>query len=461
MTMSHDAFSGVRLAEVNTRRMVRSAVSAFLGVVVLTTAAATQALPSIEPSRVGMSGERLDRLEQVIGEYVENEALPGAVSLVARRGGVAHLEAYGYADREAGERMEADAIFRLASMTKPVTSVAVMMLYEEGKFRLNDPVSRYLPELGDLEVLEITDTLTGASRLVPARPITIRHLLTHSSGITYRFLAEMNPSYRQRHFSEMYRDVGIADGLSEHPATLQDLVESLGQVPLMHQPGAAFSYGLSVDVLGRLVEVLSGMSFDEFLRTRLFEPLGMEDTYFYLPEDKASRLVALYSPSPGGGLVEEEGRVDLTHLSYSATYPIGDQRTYFPGGAGLSSTARDYARFLQMLLNGGELDGARILSPLTIEVMTSDHLGSTPTGMVGPGSGGFGLGFAVTGPPNRGGELTSEGSYYWSGFFNTSFWVDPQQELFGILLTNVYPGRGIGDLSEKFRIMTYQAVVEE
>ena len=420
-----------------------------------------QGLAPVAPESVGLSTERLTRLEQVIQGYVDRGQVSGAVSLIARRGGQAHLRAYGMADEADGRSMETDAIFRIASMTKPISSVAVMMLYEEGHFRLNDPVGLYLPELGSLEVLHITDTANGVfERVASERPVTIRHLLTHTSGITYRFLGSpaFAPSPAQSLLSGLYADAGIADGLAEHNGTIEDLVTRLGRLPLMHQPGAAFSYGLNVDVLGRLVEVVSGMSYDEFLRTRIFEPLGMEDTYFYVPSEKAGRLASLYAPSPSG-VTEEEGTVADRYLTYSATYSAGEQRTYFPGGAGLASTTRDYSRFLQMILNGGELDRVRLLGPVTVQLMLSDHIGEVPSGLVAPGSGGFGLGFAVMDSPNVVGDLLgSEGGAYWSGFFGTGFWVDPREDLLGVLMIQMFPNAT--DIQDKFRIMTYQSIVE-
>ena len=357
--------------------------------------------------------------------------------------------------------MQTDAIFRIASMTKPISSVAVMMLYEEGRFRLNDPVGMYLPELASLEVLHITDTVARVfERVASERPVTIRHLLTHTSGITYRFLGSpaFAPSPAQSLLSGLYADAGIGDGLAEHNGTIEGLVTRLGRLPLLHQPGAAFTYGLNVDVLGRLVEVVSGMSYDEFLRIRIFEPHEMEDTYFYVPSDKEGRLASLYAPSPGG-LAELEGTVADRYLTYSATYSAGEQRTYFPGGAGLASTTRDYSRFLQMILNGGELDGVRILSPVTVELMLSDHIGELPSGVVAPGSGGFGLGFAVMESPSLVGDLLgSEGAVYWSGFFGTGFWVDPREELLGVLMIQMFPNGT--DIQDKFRIMAYQSIVE-
>ena len=438
----------------------RTFIAALLVGLVVTSTGWAQGLPPVAPAEVGLSDERLGRLEQVVQSYVDSKAIGGAVTLIARKGGQAHLHAYGMADRDAGAPMRPDTIFRIASMTKPVTSVAVMMLYEEGRFKLNDPVGQYLPALASLTVLTPRDGQADTFDRVPARrPVTIRHLLTHTSGIGYRFLGDLGASATQRALSQLYGEAGVADGLAEHDGTIEGLVSALGQLPLLHEPGAAFSYGLSDDVLGRLVEVLSGTTFDEFLRTRLFEPLGMPDTYFYIPDSKADRLASLYAPNASGGLDQVPGIVAGRHLIYSATYSTGEHRRNFSGGAGLSSTVHDYARFLQMVLNGGELDGVRILSPVTVDLMTSDHIGDIPaSSVVQPGSAGFGLGFAIRGKPGADGELGSEGAFYWSGFFNTTFWVDPKEDLIGILMTQIFPGTS--DIQERFRIMAYQAIVE-
>ena len=440
-------------------KRIHTLIAAVLAGPLVATAVWAQGLPTVAASEVGLSDERLGRLAEVVQGYVDDEAIAGAVTLVARKGGQAHVRAHGMADRDAGTEMTSEAIFRIASMTKPVTSVAVMMLYEEGRFKLNDPVGLYLPELASLEVLTTGDNGDAVGRVPARRPMTIRHLLTHTSGIGYRFLGDLGASPTQQVLSELYRDAGIADGLAEHDGTIEGLVTALGQLPLMHEPGTAFTYGLSDDVLGRLVEVLSGTTFDEFLRTRLFEPLGMVDTFFYIPGAKAHRLAALYAPNAAGGLDEVEGTVEGNHLIYSATYSTGEHRSYFAGGAGLSSTVQDYARFLQMLLNGGELDGVRMLSPITVDLMTRDHIGDVPAGsVVQPGSAGFGLGFAIRGNPGADGEIGSEGAYYWSGFFNTTFWVDPKEQLLGILMTQVFPSGS--DIQERFRVMAYQSIVD-
>lgn len=417
-----------------------------------------QGLPTTVPSAVGLSEERLDRLEAVVQRYVDEQAIAGAVTLIARRGRRAHLQAYGMADRNDGRPMTADTIFRIASMTKPVTSVAVLMLYEEGHFKLNDPVGQFLPELASLDVLTATADDTSFTLTASQQPMTIRHLLTHTSGIGYRFLGDLGGGAKLRRLAELYGQAGIGDGLAEHDGTIEELVTALGTLPLLHEPGAAFSYGLSDDVLGRLVEVVSGVSFDEFLRNRLFEPLGMDDTSFYVPASKASRMAAVYTPT-SSGLAEVEGTVEGTHLVYSSTYSTGEPRRNFSGGAGLSSTAQDYVRLLQMLLNGGGLDGARILSPMTVDLMTSNQIGTAPAGsIVQPGSAGFGLGVAIRGGPSVDGELGSAGAYYWSGFFNTVFWIDPQEQLIGILMTQVFPSTS--DIQDKFRLMAYQAIIE-
>lgn len=435
----------------------RTFVGLMLAALVATTGWA-QGLPGTSPSTVGLSQARLDRLEAVVQRYVDDQAIAGAVTLIARRGRQAHIQAYGMADRDDGIPMRADTIFRIASMTKPVTSVAVLMLYEEGHFKLNDPVGQYLPELASLEVLTATGDGTAFTRTPAEQPMTIRHLLTHTSGIGYRFLGDLGGGPKLRALAELYGDADIGDGLAEHDGTIEELVTALGTLPLLHEPGAAFSYGLSDDVLGRLVEVVSGLSFDDFLRTRLFEPLGMDDTSFYVPDGKAERMASVYTPT-ATGLAEVEGTVEGDHLVYSSTYSTGEPRRNFSGGAGLSSTASDYARLLQMLLNGGELDGARILSPMTVDLMTTNQIGDAPAGsIVQPGSAGFGLGVAIRGGPGVDGELGSAGAYYWSGFFNTTFWIDPQEHLIGILMTQVFPGTS--DIQDRFRLMAYQAIVD-
>ncbi|MCL5279500.1 MAG: beta-lactamase family protein [Planctomycetes bacterium] len=414
--------------------------------IVLAPVASGQGLPSAPPRSVGLSQQRLERIGMLMREHVDNGLLAGAVALVARDGKVAYLKSVGLQDRERNVPMKPDAIFRIASMSKPITSVAVMMLYEEGWFRLSDPVSKYLPEFKDMKVLA-SDAAGGKAteQVVPAkREITIRNLLTHTSGLTYHWDPRVGAKYAQ---------AGITHGLIQTEDTLADGIRKLAQIPLVHQPGEAFTYSLSVDVLGRLVEVVSGMSFDEFLRTRIFEPLRMNDTSFYLPNGKVSRLAAIYGPDESGALKRlGDGVLGEGAMRVCVTYPYEGPKRYFSGGGGLCSTVSDYARFCQMLLNGGALDGVRLLSRKTVELMTVDHVGA-----LSPGSG-FGLGFGVTRSLREAGELTSVGAYRWGGFWYTTFFIDPAEKLLGVCMVQLYPS-GKATLNDKFEALAHQAIV--
>lgn len=406
-------------------------------------------LPVTKPEKVGLSSERLARIDKVMQQYVDEQQIAGVVTLVARRGKVAHLGTYGLADIEEGRPMQANTIFRIASMTKPITSVAVMMLYEEGHFLLNDPVSKYIPEFKDPQVLVPSSNGDGYTTVPANGEITIRQLLSHTSGISYLFMG-------REHIAELYRKAGISDGLIQTEGTIGDNVRRLAGLPLFSQPGEVWEYGLSVDVLGYFVEVISGMSLAEFFRERIFRPLRMDDTYFYLPADKVSRLAALYGPAPEGGLDKfPETPVEFGYLVMSSTYQYSGPRTYYSGGGGLVSTASDYARFLQMMLNGGELNGVRLLSRKTVESITTNHIG----GFSIWGGNKFGLGFGIYPGPGESGTLNSAGSYNWGGIFNTGFWVDPQEQLVGIIMTQLYPNDQ-SDMRDKFPVLVYQAIVD-
>ncbi len=408
-----------------------------------------QPLEVIDPEEVGLSGERLEHLTAMIYQNIDQERLAGAVVLIARHGLVAYLEAAGMQDREADIPMRPNTIMRIASMTKPITSVAVMMLYEEGHFRLSDPVANYIPAFRDPVVLADRSGGSGSSsewKVVPAkRPITIRHLLTHTSGLTYQW---------DDRLGQAYYDAEITHGLVEDGNTLAEDIPRLAKIPLLHQPGEDYTYGLSVDVLGYLVEVISGKPLNEFLRDRIFRPLGMHDTYFHVPESKRSRLSAGYTVGPEGGLIQMDGEPILEDetMLYSATYPVSGDHRYLSGGGGLCSTVPDYYRFAQMLLNGGELEGGRLLSPKTVELMTTDHVGDLL------GSQGFGLGFGVTRSLAESGELDTVGRYYWGSFWYGTFFIDPVEDMIGISIANKHPGGG-ATLNEKFRILAYQAMV--
>jgi CubicO group peptidase (beta-lactamase class C family) len=400
-----------------------------------------QGLPTTTPEDVGMSGPRLKRIDDYVERNIAANHFAGAVTVVARHGKVAQFEAYGMQDIESGTQMSKDSIFRFYSMTKPITSVAVMMLFEEGRFLLNDPVSKFLPEFKDLEVsVEEVDETTGEtlSTTEPAnREVSIRDLLRHTSGLTYGF-------WGKSAVDKMYLDRGV---LSKD-GTIQDTVAKLGTIPLKHQPGTVWEYSVSTDVLGRFVEVVSGRRFDEFLEDRIFKPLGMKDTGFFVPEEKANRLTTVYTPN------EDNTAIKPQDPDRARDYI--EPPTYFSGGGGLVSTAADYLRFAQMLLNGGELEGTRILGRETVELMTRDHLGDIPIwGDVG--SYGFGLGFMVN--PDRGdsGSILSPGSFGWGGMAHTTFWVDPEEELIGIFLIQILPRAPIA-YRDLFKPLVYQAI---
>jgi len=391
----------------------------------------------VRPEDVGLSSERLSRLGEFARAETEKGRIAGAVSLVARRGHIAYFESVGKADIEEGRAMREDSIFRIASMTKPIVSLAVMMLHEEGRFLLDDPISRFIPELGKLRVAVVPEgdaVSPEALETVPAaREITIHDLLTHRSGFTYGFI-------NQGPVGELYRRARLLES-----STTEELVRRLSELPLVHQPGTAFEYSHSTDVLGRLVEVVSGQRLDRFLEERILLPLGMKDTKFYLSVEEADRLVTLYQRSESPPLKPLDG-------GRESRLVVGP-KTWFSGGGGLVSTAADYYRFLQMLLNGGELDGTRLVSRKTVELMTADHVGKEIP--IYPGYG-FGLGFAVRQELGKGRSLGSEGDYTWGGIFNTVFWVDPKEELILIFLTNFNPY----DLHQRWYVKTlvYQAI---
>jgi len=408
----------------------------------LAASARAQELPSARPESVGLSPERLARIGDTVQRAVDDARIAGAVSMVVRHGQVAWFDARGLADREAHRPMQRDAIFRICSMSKPITSTAVMMLYEEGRFLLEEPVSKYLPEFKNPRVL--VTPKDGPTHTVPATgEITIRDLLRHTSGLTYQWNDALG---------KMYSDANVASGLLAYDGTIADSVRRLAALPLLFNPGDRWEYSLSVDVLGRLVEVVSGKPFDEFLRTRVFEPLGMKDTCFYLPADKVPRLATAYTYYDGKGLNPFPATpiVEGT-FAYSASYPYQGPRTLFSGGAGLSSTAADYARFCQMLLNGGTLGRARLLSRKSVDLMTHDQLGKIDRDM------GFGLGFGVDGVKAPLTELGSPGDFSWGGFFYTSFVVDPVDDMIVVFMAQLHPTGGLA-LDKEVEVLAFQAL---
>ena len=406
--------------------------------------AAAQQLPVASPESVGLSSERLARISAAVERSIAEKRIAGAVTLVARRGHVAWLKAQGMMDREAGKPMDADALFRICSMSKPITTLAAMMLYEEGKFLLDDPVSKYIPEFKNPKVL--VKPASGPPYTIPAsREITIRNLMTHTSGLTYHWNADLG---------QMYRDANVAHGLLAYDGTIGDNVKRLAGLPLLFNPGDRFEYSLGVDVLGYLIEVLSGKPLDEFFRARIFEPLDMRDTYFYPPEDKVKRLATAYTWYPENGLNRfPDTPIVEGAFSYSADYPYHGPKKLFAGGAGLCSTAMDYARFCQMMLDGGKAGGTRLISRKTVELMTTDRLGK-----IGPDQS-FGLGFGIDGVKTPLAELGSPGEYNWGGFFYTAFVIDPKEQMITIFMAQLHP---TGDLTldRLIHVLAYQAITD-
>ena len=450
---------------------LKAALSVGLALPFATQWALAAALPIAAPEEVGLSVQRLERLTAYMNQAVADGTMVGGSGLIARDGKIAYHEVYGLADREARRPMTTDAIFRIYSMSKPITSVAVMMLHEEGRFMLNEPVARYLPALADLRVATatadgampaatsdgtVTTTAEGAGEATPPaldirqakRQPTIRDLLRHTAGFTYGVFGESPVDV-------LYREAGL---LTED-MTLNDFVAKLGQIPLQYDPGSRWHYSVSVDVQGALVEAVSGMRFGEFLERRLFAPLEMVDTRFTAPESLWPRIAQLYSPA---GTPGDASAFRTPNLGTSLV--VADDRLnqgyregalFESGGGGLLSTSSDYLRFCQMLLNGGELDSVRILSPKSVALMSTDHL----AGIEGFGNGaGFGLGFSVVLDRGAGGELASKGTYAWGGAAGTTFWIDPRERLIAIFMTQSIPHRT--DLRSKFRPLVYQAVVE-
>ncbi|MBK9137657.1 MAG: beta-lactamase family protein [Verrucomicrobia bacterium] len=394
------------------------------------------------PASVGMSAERLSRIDAMCREAVASGNLPGVVALVARHGKIVYHEAHGMADNAAGRPLRKDDIFRIASQTKAITATAVMMLWEEGRFRLDDPISKFIPEFKNPQVLKTYNDADGTWTAEPARgEITIRHLLTHTSGIGYGVIDG------DERFRKMYARAGITDLFTTEPVTIGDSVKKLAKLPLHHHPGERFTYSEGLDVLGYFIEVVSGQTFDAFLRQRLFEPLGMKDTGFYLPDAKAGRLVAVQQKANG-----QWERYPVTF--YDPDYPIKGAKTFFSGGAGLCSTARDYATFLQMYLNGGELNGVRILSRTTIATMMQNQVGD----LWGGGDKVYGLAFGVVTEKGqaRGGE-GSPGTFDWGGYFNTQYFADPRERIVGVLMKQTQ-GPVMDDTGWKFRQLVGQAV---
>ena len=394
-----------------------------------------------EPSKTGMSPERIAKIDAMLKNAVTDKKVPGFVALIARNGKIVYQQAYGTAN-EKGDQLDNDAIFRIASQTKAITSTAVMMLWEEGKFQLDDPISKYIPEFGAAQIL---DTYSGSDGTYTTKPaenqITIRHLLTHTSGIGYGAIDG------DKRFQAIYKKAGITDLFSTENISIAESVKKLAKLPLHHDPGTAYVYSEGLDVLGYFIEIVSGMPFDKFLRTRIFDPLGMDDTWFYLPKEKQERLVAIQYK-------KDEKWKNFPVTFYDPDYPKKGAKRFFSGGAGLSSTAKDYATFLQIYLNNGELNGKRILSRTTIQSIMGNQSGE----LFGGDAKDYGLAFGlVTEAGEDSGGIGSEGTFDWGGYFNTQYFADPKEKVIGILMKQIRDTPG-DETGWKFRQMVFAAI---
>jgi CubicO group peptidase (beta-lactamase class C family) len=400
-----------------------------------------------DPEEIGFDSGRLHRIDAHFASYVDDGRLPGWLVLVSRRGEIAHLSAYGARDMASGTPVENDTLFRIYSMSKPITSVAAMMLYEEGALELTDPISRFIPSFGDMRVYEKGMAVKPVTR--PAtEPIRLWHLLTHTAGLVYGF----------QHVSvvdEMYRNAGFNRGMPRD-LDLAEVVDRWAALPLLFEPGSQWNYSVATDVLGRVVEVVSGQTLDRFLAERIFEPLAMTDTGFSVDAGKADRMASLYTAGP-------DGRATLFDMGDAALR----QPKALSGGGGLISSAGDYHRFTQMLLRGGELDGVRLLSPRTVAYMTHNHLPGgadleefgRPVFAEVPYAGvGFGLGFAVVQDAAKHKAVASEGEYNWGGAASTTFWVDPAEQVTVVFLTQLTPSN-THPIRTRLRQLVYQALV--
>jgi CubicO group peptidase (beta-lactamase class C family) len=411
-------------------------ISSVLILCLLTLPLAAEKLPRVDPDKAGMSAERLERITTAMQQYIDQGKLPGLVTLVTRDGKIVYFKALGKLDVGRGVPMSTDAIFRIASQSKALTSVAIMILLEDGRLLLNDPVSKFIPEFKNSRVaVKGSDKDSQGYSTAPARrEITIRDLLTHTSGISYG----SGPA------EELYKASGVHGWyFADQSIPIGDAIRKLAALPFDAHPGEKYIYGFSTDILGHVVEVISGKSLAEFTKERITDPLKMNDTHFYLPPEKLNRFTPVYGAKDGKlQLIDEAGKNDY----------VNGPRVSFSGGAGLLSTAEDYARFLQMLCNGGELEGIRLLSPKTVQLMTVNHVGNLFSENQG-----FGLGFWITEHLGRAGEPGSVGAFGWGGAYHTSYWVDPAERLVAVLMTQMLPAGNLDDHG-KFRALVYQAI---
>jgi len=447
----------------NTQRVVRrqpDAVAAIAALIIAVLVIATLRpsaqgdLPMAKAESVGMSTSRLARIHDYIEGYMDRSEIAGAVTLVARHGKIVHFDAQGFRYKEEKAPMQKDTIFSLMSMTKPIVSSALMMLWEEGRFMLDDPISNWLPSYANKQVL---DPVSGR-RMPPVRPITVRHILTHTSGLSLAVPAGGNPQADGDAIeSEALVAAGLAQaaaqqasagaGQRERPKTVAEAIERASGVPLGFQPGERWQYGSSTDFVAVLVEKMSGMTIDQFVRERIFQPLGMRDTSYNIPRDKVNRVAAVYRPDRDG------------HITLLRKPEFHEPTTYFPGVAGLNGTAADYFRFCQMLLNGGEYEGKRVLGRMTVNLMFSNQIGEgKPVYIRGDGYG-FGLGAGVLTDPAKSPDGLSIGTWSWGGADGTLFYIDPQEDIVALLMVQLNPYVR-SEIRPKFSNVVSQAIID-
>jgi len=408
-------------------------------------------LQSVSPETEGMSAERLKLIDANINQWIKEEQLNGATAIILRNGKIVYQKAFGSANKEQSIPMKNDNIFRIASMTKPIISVAAMMLYEDGKFLLTDPVPKFIPEFKDPVVLDKYNAADTSYTTVPAkREITMRDVLSHTSGIGYAQIGSATAN-------AIYFKNKINGGIGTPYSTLKDVITRLARLPLFIQPGEDFMYGLNTDVLGYLIEVISGMPLDKYLQQKIFDPLGMKDTYFFLPKEKQTRLVQLYTQQRDKTKLRIQDSLISLNGTFSRDFPKTPNGTYFSGGAGLASTAYDYALFGQMLLNGGELNGKRILSPGTIQLMAANQIGDHLMWGDTNKTRRFGLGFGILTEYAEKTLMIPAGSYGWDGMFASHFWVDPKNKMVIVFMRNIWP-TDHWDYGDRIKPLIYQAL---
>lgn len=393
---------------------------------------------------------RLNLLDKQINAWIKEESMNGATAIILRNGKIVYHKSFGFADKQKGIVMRNDHIYRIASMTKPIISVAAMMLYEEGKFLLTDPISNFIPEFKNPVVLDKYNAADTTYTTIPAkREITFRDILSHTSGIGYAQIGTGTAN-------AIYYKNKINGGIGTPYSTLKDVITRLAKLPLQTQPGEEYYYGLNTDVLGYLVEVISGMPLDKYLQQKIFEPLGMKDTYFFLPKEKQNRLVALYTQGNKSSLRIQDSIIPLNGI-FSRDFPKTNDGSYFSGGAGLTSTAYDYALFGQMLLNSGELNGKRILSPATIQLMTTNQIGDHLMWGDTNKTRRFGLGFGILTDYAERTMMIPEGSYGWDGMFASHYWTDPKNKMVVVFMRNIWP-TDHWDYGDRIKPLIYQAL---